>query len=100
MSANTLYPTDPFEAARELGINPDSFASPGSTPAAGEDALRQAYGDQAPAKLALARKLIAQTSRRCPGLIDSLEHSRIGDDPQAILTVVRQAEHLERQGKL
>ncbi len=54
--------------------------------------LFELWGDQAPAKVELARALYQRAAKSWPGLKDWLEASRLGSDPQFIRFLVQLAE--------
>jgi hypothetical protein len=55
-------------------------------------ALEQRWGDQMPAKLELARGMIAEAEKQWPGLRDYLNATGLGSDPKLIQQLVARAE--------
>jgi hypothetical protein len=67
--------------------------------AEGMQALEQRWGDQMPAKLELARGMIAEAEKQWPGLRNYLNATGLGSDPKLIQQLVARAERRPGRGR-
>jgi hypothetical protein len=61
--------------------------------------LRERWGDQVPAKLAVAKAMIKEASAKWPGLRNYLNATGLGSDPKLIQQLVARAERRPNSGR-
>ena len=67
--------------------------------AAGLAELRERWGDQVPAKLAVAKDMIRQAEAKWPGLKNYLDATGLGSDPKLIQELVARSERRPNSGR-